>query len=132
VFNGERYDRPFPRWWTEISSLDKYHLERELPAEVHSCIGSIKVPTLTLRQIVDEVNDNVNLIVMDVEGHETLILQDLLRSDIRPNVIVFEHKHMPSADLKDIKNEFSAQGYIDKSYGRDTILSRMQVVDSAI
>jgi len=129
VFNAERYGRPFPPWWSEISSLHKYHLERELPIDVHSYIDSIQVPILTLRQIVDEINCNVDLIVMDVEGHETLILRDLLRSGIRPNVIVFEHKHMPSPILREIKNEFSAQGYLWKSYGRDTIfylLSRMQ------
>ena len=119
------YEGEFPHWWSEVSSLDKDHLLRELPEECHALIDQIEVPVLTLRDIMsDGPGKNVNLIVMDVEGHEPPILRYLLNSNIRPDVLVFEHKHMPQSVRMEFATEFYRQGYRTKSYGRDTVIYR--------
>ena len=125
VFDERGCKGQFPHWWSEVSSLDKRHLIRELPEECHAHIDQIEVPVLTLHEIISgDPGKNVNLIVMDVEGHEPPILRYILNSNIRPDVLVFEHKHMPQSFRMEFTTEFCIEGYRAKAYGRDTVLYR--------
>ena len=122
VFQSPDDGAAIPSWWTEISSFDQEHVLRYLPEHYRSSVITIDVPVLTLSQIVSESeNCGLDLIVMDVEGHEPIILQDIGDNGMRPNVIVFEHIHIPKSSLDQFINEFRSFEYHVKLYGRDAI-----------
>jgi len=127
IVDGRGKETTFPSWWSEISSLDKNHLMRELPAECHAYIDEIEVPVVTVLEIMSETAArDIDLIAMDVEGHEPAILRHILQSGIRPDVLVFEHKHMAESALREVMTQFGRCGYRAKTYGRDTVFYRQR------
>ncbi len=110
-------------WWSEISSFDLGHVQRFLPERFHSAIRTDEVDVVTIAGIVAEFGlGRLDLLVMDIEGHEAAILRDLAGRPNPPRLIMFEHKHMTPAALADCTAWFRHEGYELKMYGRDAVL----------
>ena len=116
-------------WWSEISSFNRDHLIRHLPPRMHGAIASTEVEVVTVQGLMAEFGlERLDLLVMDIEGHEDAILGSLgslgSLGDLGrgPSVIMFEHKHMSPETLARCAQRFRDLGYGCKMYGRDAIL----------
>ena len=110
-------------WWSEISSFDPAHLKRYLPERLHGAIRGEEVEVVTVAQMMDEFGlSGLDLLVMDIEGHEAAILRSLAGLPHAPRLIMFEHKHMTPQALIENTAWFRGSGYRLKMYGRDAML----------
>src|SRR5262249_5655181 len=80
-----------PAWSRELASADESHLVRHFPSARRS---KRRVPTMRVSEILDGYGFTmVDLIVMDVEGHERRIIEDIDFASLGVHAVVFEHKH---------------------------------------
>ena len=111
-----------PSWAREISSFSEAHVTRHFP---NVRTSKRFVPVMTLRDvIVDCKFTRVDLIVMDVEGHEFPILDDVDFETLRVRALVFEHKHMVENEYEAALAKLKAHHFRIRSYGRDTVAYR--------
>jgi FkbM family methyltransferase len=108
-----------PDWAGEVASFEISHIENHFPS---AQIETIKIKTLTFAEAADYLPDGrTDLVVMDVEGHERVIIENIDMDRHRVRFIIFEHKHMADADKEHVMHILRKQGFSLKEFGRDTI-----------
>ena len=121
-----------PEWSEEIGSFDKSHIARHFPALDASQVLSSDVECVTLPALLERNNvRHVDLLVIDVEGHELVVLNQIDFRVIRPNMILFEHKHLSDADFNAAKSILRGNDYQITQFGRDTLAKLNDKSDSA-
>jgi FkbM family methyltransferase len=111
-----------PNWAGEIASFEVNHIENHFPS---AQIETIKIKTLTFAEAAGYLPDSrADLVVMDVEGHERVIIENIDMDRHRVRFIIFEHKHMARADKVHVVRILRKQGFSLKEFGRDTIAYR--------
>lgn len=116
-----------PAWGGEVASFDPEHLRRHFP---HARLAEHEVPTVTFAEAAALLPEGrVDLLAIDVEGHERAILEtvDFERHCLR--FIIYEHKHMAAADLEVVEARLAGAGFATKRFGRDTIAWRKLCID---
>ena len=115
-----------PGWSEEIGAFDKSHILRHFPTLDASRILSSEVESITLSALFERNSVRcVDLLVMDVEGYELVVLNQIDFDRIRPKIIMFEHKHLPEVDFCKAKAMLTGKDYRLIQYGRDTIAVRV-------
>jgi FkbM family methyltransferase len=80
-----------PPWASQLSSVNPDHAVGHIN---HLLVEKINVKTTTLNEIVKTYGiTSIDLLHTDTEGHDYTILMNY-SFDIKPNQIMFEHKHM--------------------------------------
>lgn len=60
---------------------------------------SMPVPTLRLRTLLDRHEiERIDLLIVDTNGYDWVVLEQLDLERYRPKVVLFEHKHLSAAD----------------------------------
>jgi len=92
-------------------------------AEFKKVSESYTVDTITYTWLVENHKVNrVDLFVLDVEGHELEVLEDLITCDILPRVLAVETNKIPKEDILNLLSPLGYKiGYADK---HDTYFSR--------
>jgi len=112
----EYIDRALPNWIDQLTSVYPDHVKNH-----HLNIQSnlVKVPCTTLNEIIKEYQiTELNSLVIDTEGHDFEILNDLDLNLLKPKKIIFEHKHMEGTNktvgekYNTILNKLLSFGYI--------------------
>ena len=117
--NGEN---KLPAWAEEIGSFDKSHILRHFPTLQDSEILSADMECITLPTLLERNHVRcVDLLLIDVEGYEVTILNQIDFGVIKPKMIMFEHKHLSDADFCTAKAMFLRNDYRLTQFGRDTI-----------
>jgi FkbM family methyltransferase len=113
-------DRP---WEQGLASLDKQHLLNNNVATDR--ITSTIVPVKTSDQILGEYKGIfLNLLVVDVEGHEEQILSSFPWERYMPECIIFESKHIDYTVHNIICDNLKSLGYSAFKLLNDTIAIR--------
>jgi FkbM family methyltransferase len=108
-----------PDWAGEIASLEASHIKSHFPSVE---IEAIEIKTITFAEAASYLPDGrVDLVVMDVEGHEGVIIENIDMDRHRVRFIIFEHKHMADTDKEHVVHILRKQGFALKEFGRDTI-----------
>lgn len=111
-----------PEWAGEIASFDESHLTRHLP---HANITQICVKTLLFEDVASNFPDGrVDAVIMDVEGHERPILENIEFDRHRVRFVLFEHKHMNVSEKSLVADLLGRRGFALKEHGRDTVAWR--------
>ena len=119
-----------PNWIRGSNSVDKPHLvvkkeleNRSLPYE--EVVTITKVPGMTWERLVKENNvKRVKLIKLDTEGHEHIIMKDILndlieRPMFRPQEIFFENNRLANVEvISQVVQGFEGLGYIFEKINR--------------
>jgi FkbM family methyltransferase len=114
--------RDLPGWAAEVASFDIDHVRRHFP---DIPIASLETPVRTVAGLAQDAGfAQVDLIVMDVEGHERTIIESVDWLGLGVRACLFEHKHMAPEDLAAVEAVFTARGFALRPYGRDTIAWR--------
>jgi FkbM family methyltransferase len=103
-----------PFWASQLASINPDHATGHIH---HLLVEKISVKTTTLNEIIKEYNlTHIDLLHTDTEGHDYTILMNY-NFEIKPKMIMFEHKHMDGLFTVGIKyielsNKLLSLGYI--------------------
>jgi FkbM family methyltransferase len=92
-----------PAWLQSLASLNRSILEkhRNPISDIAERIVEEVVPTLTVSSLLARHQLNqVDLIVIDTEGHDVKILRQFDLRRLRPIAIIFEHVHLSAEERK--------------------------------
>ena len=119
-------------WSSGIGSFNKQHLldhkSKRFNIEEED-IDNISIETIRFKDLVDKYNINqIDKLLVDVEGSEFAILNDIDLSSINIKKIIFEYKHFDGYQttgkkLEEILKKFEENGYTTKKIDEENILA---------
>ena len=119
-------------WSSGIGSFNKQHLldhkSKRFNIEEED-IDNISIETIRFKDLVDKYNINqIDKLLVDVEGSEFAILNDIDLSSVNIKKIIFEYKHFDGYQttgkkLEEILKKFEANGYTTKKIDEENILA---------
>lgn len=84
-----------PIYFDQLGSFNKAHIFAHFPGIAESLIATIRVPTLTLPELLAKHQlKTIDLLAIDTEGQDWAILKQLDLSVVKPRVILLEHSHL--------------------------------------
>ncbi|UCC95692.1 MAG: FkbM family methyltransferase, partial [Candidatus Omnitrophota bacterium] len=106
---------PMPSWYDEIGSFFKDNVlkhEFAIP-NIEKYIVSEKVKTITFTDLIRKYKvKKIDLLHIDAEGYDYEILKLINFKDIKPGMILFEHRHLCDGDCKKSKSLLRENGYL--------------------
>ena len=119
-------------WSSGIGSFNKQHLldhkSKRFKIEEED-IDKISIEAIRFKDLVDKYNINqIDKLLVDVEGSEFAILNDIDLNSINIKKIIFEYKHFDGYQttgkkLKEILKKFEENGYTTKKIDEENILA---------
>lgn len=107
-----------PRWHNQLSSFKRDNLVNHLDGKLERFVYALDVPTITLTELVQSYSINsIDVLHIDAEGFDYEVFATFPLAELKPRVLIIEHKHMSSKNLDDLLSILSTNGY------RTTILS---------
>lgn len=119
--------KDLPDWAYGVASFSLKHVQREIKHKSlkNATIEQLTVPTHTIKWICTHYNiSRVALLQVDVEGYDWEILQMTFREKIFPDIVHFEHCHIPFADRMKCFGYLSSIGYRYVNLGMNTLALR--------
>jgi FkbM family methyltransferase len=122
ISEDERKRLALPDWAGEIASFDAQHLYKAFPLAKSF---RLNVKTMTFAEVADRLpGGHVDVVVVDVEGHERRVIETIDLERHRVRFIVYEHKHLSETDRSAVESKLRRHGFALKGFGRDTIAFR--------
>ena len=125
-------DKLKKHWSSGIGSFNKQHLldhkSKRFKIEEED-IDKISIEAIRFKDLVDKYNINqIDKLLVDVEGSEFAILNDIDLSSINIKKIIFEYKHFDGYQttgkkLEEILKKFEENGYTTKKIDEENILA---------
>ena len=119
-------------WSSGIGSFNKQHLldhkSKRFKIEEED-IDKISIEAIRFKDLVDKYNINqIDKLLVDVEGSEFAILNDIDLSSVNIKKIIFEYKHFDGYQttgkkLEEILKKFEENGYTTKKIDEENILA---------
>ena len=119
-------------WSSGIGSFNKQHLldhkSKRFKIEEED-IDKISIEAIRFKDLVDKYNINqIDKLLVDVEGSEFAILNDIDLNSINIKKIIFEYKHFDGyrttgKKLEEILKKFEENGYTTKKIDEENILA---------
>ena len=119
-------------WSSGIGSFNKQnlldHKSKRFKIEEED-IDKISIEAIRFKDLVDKYNINqIDKLLVDVEGSEFAILNDIDLSSINIKKIIFEYKHFDGYQttgkkLEEILKKFEENGYTTKKIDEENILA---------
>ena len=119
-------------WSSGIGSFNKQHLldhkSKRFKIEEED-IDKISIEVIRFKDLVDKYNINqIDKLLVDVEGSEFAILNDIDLNSINIKRIIFEYKHFDGYQttgkkLEEILKKFENNGYTTKKIDEENILA---------
>ena len=119
-------------WSSGIGSFNKQHLldhkSKRFKIEEED-IDTISLEVIRFKDLVDKYNiDQIDKLLVDVEGSEFAILNDIDLNSINIKKIIFEYKHFDGYQttgkkLEEILKKFEENGYTTKKIDEENILA---------
>jgi FkbM family methyltransferase len=123
ISEAEREALGLPDWAREIASFDPEHLSKHFP---QARLARESVRATTFEKAASLLpQGNVDVVVIDTEGHERVIVEaiDLDRHHVK--FLMFEHKHLSEIDRSAVEGRLTHHGFSLKRFGRDTVAWRV-------
>jgi hypothetical protein len=82
----------------------------------------VEVETMNFDDLIEKHGlNNVDGIILDCEGFDSLVLSTVDIPKYNPSIILFEHLHFKDEDYQDLTNRLTELGYELRSDEMDTI-----------
>jgi FkbM family methyltransferase len=110
----DEYLSSFPPFGYQIGSFDREHIIKHFPhmKDISAMIESISVPCITYEQLRKNAGlHRVDVLHLDVEGHEHEILKSIDFEACRPKLIIFEISHMTQQIRGQVCTSLRSNGY---------------------
>jgi len=125
-------DKLKKHWSSGIGSFNKQHLldhkSKRFKIEEED-IDKISIEAIRFKDLVDKYNINqIDKLLVDVEGSEFAILNDIDLNSVNIKKIIFEYKHFDGYQttgkkLEEILKKFEENGYTTKKIDEENILA---------
>lgn len=110
-----------PSYYDQIGSFDKKHILKHFDGVLEPYIEEILLSGLTLEELFKRNNiKEITLLHIDAEGYDWKILSQLNLDNIKPKIILIEHKHLAKVEIDNLIN-FLKTDYSIFRLGRDMI-----------
>lgn len=112
-----------PEWYDGIGSFSEEAVLGHRPhvPDIERRVVRRRVTTLTYRSLLSRHGvEQVDLLVVDTEGHDWEILKTVDLGERRPRLIVYEHFHLPLETRNVAHAHLVAAGYATMEEGFDT------------
>lgn len=84
-----------PKWYKQLSSLNRKHITKHLYGSLEPYIVHKKVKTTTLQNLLTKHNiTKIDLLHIDTEGHDYEVLKSIDLEIYKPSVILYEYVHL--------------------------------------
>jgi FkbM family methyltransferase len=113
-----------PNWLQQIGTFDRHAIEFNLAERLDLLphITSIHIPTISLKTLFERNHiTQLDLLLLDVEGLEWRILQQLRPLSVRPRYLFFEWGCMEKTDLDALLQFLESAHYEFYSSGGDVL-----------
>ena len=116
-----------PGFPDQVASFDPEHVIKHFPEhlrarhKVESVPVEVLTPSILLRELALE---RIDVLHLDVEGHEKKILDAFPISEISPKIIIFEHAHLSPLDRQDLTDKLDGWHFKMHNTQFDTIAVR--------
>jgi hypothetical protein len=105
-----------------VASFNAEHLRKHFP---FARLVGYSVKTMTFAEAAARLpGGHVDVVVIDVEGHEQTIIETIDLEGHRVKFIIYEHKHLSESDRSAVESELRRHGFSLKEFGRDAIAYR--------
>jgi len=113
--NIDKYN--IPQWIRGCNSVNKPHPTTEEYLRTHSLehlYESHKIKVISFRTLINTYNiKDIKLLKIDTEGHDFTIIRDMLKTNIRPQKLIFESNSLYSeGEIDSIIKELKSNGYV--------------------
>jgi FkbM family methyltransferase len=108
----------------QVASFSKAHVLKHFPEGFRSDdkIETISVEVLTPSDLLRELAlDRIDVLHLDVEGHERKILDAFPFKKTCPEIILFESAHLPRSDREHVYSMLKKLNFHFKEWGLDTL-----------
>lgn len=114
-----------PDWYDCLGSFNRDHILKHLGGVLEPYIVEAELPTTTL-QALFEIHGikSVDLLHIDTEGSDYMILSQFDFEEYRPEVVLYEYKHLSIDDQNSARALLKKFGYRLYDYKSDTLAIR--------
>lgn len=123
-----------PPWLQQIGSFSYEAIAGNLKdshPELIQYIVATSMPAITLQQLLDRRQiERVDVMVIDVEGHEHKVLAGIEQMKSKPRIIVFEEGCMAEVDLQQLLGKLKDASYRIYSGGADLIAIHQTAINA--
>jgi FkbM family methyltransferase len=133
-FYLEETDDDIPEWYDQLGSFSRETLlkHRKWIPDIEDRFVCRKVPCRTLTSLLDEHEvDHVDLIQVDTEGFDFEVIKLIDFERFKPEVILYEHKHLDASDKAACAARLESEGYVWSEMGPDTLCLLEEVLVDA-
>lgn len=126
-YSVAKTDEPLPEWYDQLGSfsLDNILKHEEWIPRLRERVVTLKVPSLTFESLCRKHGiGTLDLIHIDAEGYDYEVIKLIDFDAHRPTLLLFEHKHLAAADLRDCHDHLARHGYEWLAEGADTLAVR--------
>lgn len=103
-----------------ISSFNRDHLIKHKVEKKH--ISEEKIKCISIKTLIEKYSiNNIDLLFIDVEGHEGIIINDFFKStNFRP-VIIFEYIHVSNEIFLKVLDNLKTNNYFYSDFGENLV-----------
>jgi FkbM family methyltransferase len=114
----------FPLFASQIGSFDRTHIIKHFPTfrNLDSKLEAIEVPCKTYAEIREQAGlRDVQVLHLDVEGHEYHILRSIDFTHSKPVIILFETSHIAGSTKHEMFSMLQSHGYRVQEFAVDSV-----------
>lgn len=118
-----REGAPVPDHAHGMASFTRAHLTAHKHGIPHldDHVVETTIAVRTLPEILAKYgNPHVSLLLIDTEGYDAAIVEMALAAGVRPDVVIYEHLHLPIATQAATLRRLQSEGYRFQEIGYDT------------
>jgi FkbM family methyltransferase len=118
-----REDAPVPDHAHGMASFSRSHLTARKHGIPHldDYVVETTIAVRTLSEILATYgNRHISLLMIDTEGYDAEIVKMALEAGLRPEVVIYEHLHLPIATQAATLRHLKSEGYRFQEIGFDT------------
>jgi FkbM family methyltransferase len=108
-------------WFDQIGSFSRQHLIKHSPF-IEPFIERIALPCSTLDRLLDDNNvRDISILHIDAEGFDLEVLGTIDLEQVKPSMIMLEHKHLTLKPLLNLVDNMESFGYVPYVYHDDIV-----------
>jgi len=110
----------YPYWARGLATSSPEHFTKH-KVDIADCV-ELRVPCLTVAELCEQRGmKDLDLLCVDVEGHELQVFQGVDFSRVRISSILYERKHMKPDEEAAIESLLEAAGFVISKFYQDAI-----------
>jgi FkbM family methyltransferase len=121
------YHNDFPNYVDQVASVDRSHITSMFAddPDIAQKIEAVSVPAVPITVLLDAFRTTgLNLLHLDVEGHEGVILSAFPFDSFHPDIIIFEEGHLSDVERVEVRQLLKSREYRIYPAGIDAVAIR--------